>query len=370
MRVLHLVSCRGWSSDAYWAARAVAELGRRGHEVWLGCREDSEARVMRRARAEGAGRIVTLSLGARGLRGDVADVRALLGWWRHIDLVHVHRGPEHWLAALVNRLARTWRPIVRTRHIVLPVRGHRLNRWLYGYATALVHTVTEAIRAQLVAGGLVVPARAVAIHGGVDAERFARALPPAGLRGALGAGPGDVLLGLAGGLRAMKGHGLVLDALRLAEEAGVRPRMAFIGGGSWEARVRAQVAAAGRTEQVRLTGFVEDLPPVLAALDAALYVPLESEGMSRMAFELLAAGRPLVAARVGAVPEILMDGEHARLVPAGDAPALAAALAEVAGDAGLRARLAAAGHQLVSDRYSGARVAAALEERYAALLAA
>lgn len=370
MRILHLVSCRGWSSDAYWAARAAAELERRGHETWLACREDSEARVMRRARAEGARRIVSLALGARGVRGDMADVRALLAWWRRVDVVHVHRGKEHWLAAAVNRLATAPRPIVRTRHIALPVRAHGPNRWLYGRATALVHAVTEAIRGQLIAAGLASPDRVITIHGGVDAERFARAAAAPATRAALGAGPGDLLVGLAGGLRAMKGHGVVLEALRLAGETGVRPRVAFIGGGSWEARVRAQIEGAGRAGQVMLTGFVEDLPAVLAALDIALYVPLESEGMSRMVFELLAAGRPVIAARVGAVPETLGDGEHARLVPAGDAPALAAALAALAGDAGLRDRLGAAGRRLVMERYSGACLGAALEERYARLLAA
>ena len=53
MTILHLVSCRGWSSDAYWAARAVVELERAGHDVTLVCKRSSEARVMRRAQEAG-----------------------------------------------------------------------------------------------------------------------------------------------------------------------------------------------------------------------------------------------------------------------------------------------------------------------------
>jgi glycosyltransferase involved in cell wall biosynthesis len=67
------------------------------------------------------------------------------------------------------------------------------------------------------------------------------------------------------------------------------------------------------------------------------------------------------------VPEILTDGEHALLVPAGDAGALADALERLLGDAGLRARLGEAGRRLVLERYSGARLAAALERHYAGL---
>jgi glycosyltransferase involved in cell wall biosynthesis len=84
-------------------------------------------------------------------------------------------------------------------------------------------------------------------------------------------------------------------------------------------------------------------------------------------FEYLAAGRPLIAARVGVVPEVLVDGEHALLVPGGDADALAAAIERLLGDPGLRARLGGAGRRLVLERYSGARLAEALEARYAGL---
>ena len=116
--------------------------------------------------------------------------------------------------------------------------------------------------------------------------------------------------------------------------------------------------------------LVDDLPRVLAALDLVLYVPLESDGMSRVVFECLAAGRPLIASRVGVVPEVLTDGEHAVLVPAGDGAALADAIAHMLGDATVRERLGQAGRTLVEGRYSGARLAAALEARYLRLVTA
>ena len=90
----------------------------------------------------------------------------------------MHRGKEHWLAAAANRLSATPRPLVRTRHIVQPVRPHALNRWLYGDATTSRVTVSEAIRRQYVAAELVAPERVVALPGGVDAERFHPSAPP------------------------------------------------------------------------------------------------------------------------------------------------------------------------------------------------
>ena len=370
MRILQLVSCRGWSSDAYWAARITRELERRGHTVTLGCRAGTEARVMEPARREGVARIETFAF-ASGLapRADVADVRRLARRFRDADVVHVHRGKEHWLAAVANRVGGAARPIVRTRHIAQAVRPHAANRWLYGRATAWVVTVTEAIRGQYVAAGLLPDGRVTALPGGADAELYRPRPPDPAVRRRLG-GQGDgTLVGMLAGLRVMKGHHVVVEAAARLARAGLRPRFAFIGKGGGEASIQDAIARAGLAEQFTISGWVEDLPPALAALDVALYVPLESDGMSRVVFECLAAGRPLIASRVGVVPEALEDGAHALLVPAGDAAALAAALARLLGDPDARGRLGAAGRSLVERRYSGARVAEALEARYRLLAA-
>jgi glycosyltransferase involved in cell wall biosynthesis len=363
MRILHLMSCRGWSSDAYWAARVSHELSRRGNAVTLGCRAGTEAKVIGRVRSEGVADIVTFALHSGvSPAADAADLRQLRRWLPRVDVVHAHRSKEHWLAAVANRLSPTPRPLVRTRHIVQAVRPHAANRWLYGRATGLVVTVTEAIRRQYLATGLLPPERVVTLPGGADVERFQpRAADPA-TRRALGAQDGQLLVGMVGGLRAMKGHRLVVDAaIRLNDG---RLHFAFVGQGHAEAPIRDLVSHSGLTRSFTIAGFAADVAASMAAIDVALYVPVESEGMSRVVWEYLAAGRPLIAARVGAVAETLTDGEHALLVPAGDPDALASALRRLVADPALRSRLAEAGRRLMVTRYSGACLAAALEERY------
>jgi glycosyltransferase involved in cell wall biosynthesis len=369
MRILHLMSCRGWSSDAYWAARISAELERAGRRVTLVCKRGSDARVIVRAREAGVDRIATLafSSGIRPAR-DAADVRTMLRWWPEHDVVHVHRGKEHWLAAAVNGLSRSPRPLVRTRHIVQPVRAHALNRWLYGRATACVVTVTHAIGRQYVASGLVPPDRIVALPGGVDVERFHPGISGRAFRSRLGVAGDVVLVGVLAGLRVMKGHAVVVDAVRRLARAGRRVHVAFVGSGPHEAPIRRAIREAGVDERVSLTGFVPDPPAAIAALDIALYVPLESEGMSRTLFEYLAMGKPVVASRVGVVPEVL-DASTALQVPAGEAAPLADAVERLAEDGGLRARLGAAASALARERLSGAAVARALSTVYDRLAA-
>jgi glycosyltransferase involved in cell wall biosynthesis len=174
---------------------------------------------------------------------------------------------------------------------------------------------------------------------------------------------------MVGGLRVMKGHRLVVEAMARLAHQGLRPHVVFIGRGPMEGAIRQAIAQTGLEQQITVAGFAADLPGVMSALDLALYVPLESEGMSRVVFEYLAAGVPLLAARVGVVPEVLRDDAHAALVPAGDAGALAATLAALLEDPGRRCRLSEAGRRLVLERFSGARLAAALEAHYARLAA-
>ena len=371
MTILQIVSCRGWSSDAYWAARATVELERAGHDVTLVCKRRSEARVIRRAREAGVSRIETLTLTSGiGPVADVLDLRRLVAWLPGAQVLHVHRGKEHWLAALANRMSYLRRPLIRTRHIVQPVRPHALNRWLYGRATDQVVTVTEAIRRQLVAGGLGVEHRVVTMPGGVDVDRFRPGAGPPrdhGIRATLGL-PHDVpIVGLVSGFRVMKGHQTVVEAAARLAAGGHRFHLLLIGQGPFAPKVRAQVEAAGLGDRISILGFVDDLPATMAVLDVALYSALESDGMSRVLFEYLAAGVPVVASRVGVVPEILEDGRTAVLVPAGEPAPLAGAIARLLDDPGGRREIGAAGAALVRARYSGERLAEQLTALYLSL---
>jgi glycosyltransferase involved in cell wall biosynthesis len=244
-----------------------------------------------------------------------------------------------------------------------------LNRWLYGQATDLVVTVSEAIRRQCVAAGLALPDHVVALPGGADGERFRPGRDGAALRKELELAAGVPLVGLLSGFRVMKGHALVVEAAQRLTGSGRAFHLLFVGQGPFEAATRESVVRAGLGDRVSFLGFVDDPARVVGALDIALYPPLESDGMSRVLFEYLAAGRAVIASRVGVAAEVLTDDESALLVPGGDAPELARALATLLDDGALRRRLGERAAALAHERLTGARVTARLLGHYRRLAA-
>lgn len=369
LRVLHLMSCRGWSSDAYWTGRAVAALRDLGHRVTLVTQEGSEERVGKRLRQEGVEGFETLDFGS-GFNAfkDARAIREIRKLADGHDLIHVHRGKEHWLAAFANRgLARPC-PLVRTRHIIHPVKSHLLNRWLYRRTTDMVVAVTERIRQRYLGSGLVPPEKIVTLYGGVDTRSFSPEVRGDAVRAKLNLPPGTPLLGLVGGLRVMKGHQTLVRAMARLKEDGRNCRALFVGQGSQEAVIRREIKKHDLGEEIVLAGFLPDLSEAMAAFDIALYVPYESDGMGRVVFEYLAMGKPLIATRVGVVPEILTDGLDALTVPPGDPESLARAIRRLIDDRGLTSRLGAAGRALVESKYSGACLARNLDALYRSLI--
>jgi glycosyltransferase involved in cell wall biosynthesis len=272
------------------------------------------------------------------------------------------------MTALANRLAERPRPLLRTRHNAHPGRSHARNRWRYGRATSALVAPTEAIRRQLLGGGLANAERVVTLRGGVDLASFASASDGAGVRARLGVPADGALIGVVAGFRFMKAHDVLIEALSRLVGAGRSVRCVLAGRGPEEGRVRRAVAAAGLTGRVTITGLLDDLPGAMAAIDVAVYAPAYSDGMSRVLFEYLAAGRPVVAARVGVVPEILEDGRTAILVPAEDPDALAQGITRLLDAPDLAGRIGLAGQDLVRRELSGAHVARRLLELYARTL--
>jgi glycosyltransferase involved in cell wall biosynthesis len=189
------------------------------------------------------------------------------------------------------------------------------------------------------------PGKIVVLPNGIDAEEI-RAATPADARGVVqralpGLEAATPLFLSVGRLEAYKGFGDVLDALVSLHLRDALPpawAWAVVGVGPLERPLRRRAAALGA--RVRLVGRAPE--PLLHALYECADVFVHAtryEGSSLVTLEAMAHALPVVATRAGGIPDKVSDGEQGRLVEPGDVAALAAALAQLAGDPPLRRRL-------------------------------
>jgi glycosyltransferase involved in cell wall biosynthesis len=263
--------------------------------------------------------------------------------------------PAAWLAGVRHRL--------RTRnnvgHWVTPL--HRLlGRALNVFTTGAVANC-DAARRSLLADERPRPETVVVLENGVDLERFLAIPAPAPVAG-------RATVGAVANLRPVKGLDVLVRAA--ASLARSHPGVTFRVAGEGEQRgeLESAIRDAGLTGRFELAGATDDVPGFLAGVDVAV-LPSRAEGMSNALLEYMAAGRPVVASAVGAVPELIRDGEHGLLVPPGDAGALAGALARLLTEPGRAAGLGAAARRRACDRYGRAAMVSRFEDFYTSLVA-
>ena len=188
-----------------------------------------------------------------------------------------------------------------------------------------VISVSAGLRDRVIELGI--PAdRIVVQHNGVDGGRFIlRDRNDARRR--LGIDENRSQICFVGNLVPEKGPDVLVEALGRSELGGLNARVTFIGEGGLKDELRARTAALGLRDRV---SFLGRLPPDEVALRISasdvLCLPSRREGCPNVVLEALASGRPVVAASVGGVPELLHDGNGV-MVPPADPPALAAAIA-------------------------------------------
>lgn len=162
-----------------------------------------------------------------------------------------------------------------------------------------------------------------------------------------------------------KGLHVLLRALARLHADGVGFRACLVGPGRLLGAHRDLAASLGLSGCVAIPGRVDDVSPYLRCADLFVLPSLQEGSGSLSLVEALEAGTAVVASQCDGIPEDLVDGRNALLVPPGRARALAGALARVLDDPPLRAALAAHGRQLYEERFSPEPFIAALRDTYA-----
>lgn len=271
------------------------------------------------------------------------DLRWALALRRHlmrnpVDVVHVHSPVVSAVARLVVRsLPAAVRPrCLSTEH--LPWSGHaRLTRLMnaatfglddahLAVSSAVVDSIPKRLRRNI----------RVLVHGIPVEETRSQKTARDAVRAELGVAPDEVLVGTVANVTKQKAYPDLLRAARLVLDRGAKVRFAVAGRGTLDREIRALRDEMGLGDRLLMLGPLENAPRFIGGCDL-FALASHWEGLPLVIMEAMALGVPIVATRVGGVPELVRDGSDGTLVPMARPDLFAQAIFELIEDPSRRA---------------------------------
>jgi glycosyltransferase involved in cell wall biosynthesis len=265
---------------------------------------------------------------------------------RAVDLIQSHLPNAHVLAALAGQL--TGRPVLATVHgravTTLDIEVQRLAGSHLGVVCR--HSYFQAL------GVGVDPRHVHFIPNGVDTEHFRpRGARVAALRARFGIAANTPLVGFVGRLSVEKGPELFLRAALSVRAQCPEAEFALIGEGPMLKSLQTFCYRFGLADTVHFAGAEDDMPRAFNELDVVVSSS-HSEAMPLAVMEAMACGVPVVACKVGGIPDLVANGVTGWLVDAGDCDGLATRIAELIDDEGQRRAMGVAARERAVSRLS------------------
>jgi len=320
MKILHTNFHKGWGGQSNRILAVCRHLQKR-HDVTIAAPSQSE--LINRAREHGIKTFDNVRF-RRGFRPasiwrDIKAIRNLIRKEKY-DIVHTHGSQDSWAAALARHWLKNRPVMLRTKHNIFPIRDHLANRWLYTAATDELVCISHAILEYCAQKPYLKESRLHLIHSAVNTLKYGNG-KKGKLKKELGL-EGRYIAGIMGRLRPEKGHRLLFDALFEIKEKIPDLNLLVVGTGSLYQELKEYSGSLKMEDRIIFLGFREDIPDVLASLDLFI-MPSLSEGLGTAALEAAAAGLPIIASKVGGLPDIVENGKTGILVPPGSSRALA-----------------------------------------------
>lgn len=280
-----------------------------------------------------------------------------------IDVIHAHGYKADLYGFAAAR--RTGKPIVATCHnwvggtTALGIYNH-LDRFVLKKFDALA-AVSDAVAQRLLDTG-VSPGRVKTIANGIAVQAFEQGEPLPEL-----CMPDNKVIGMVARLDLQKGFEYLLRAV--SELCGKFPdlKVVIVGDGPDRAAIEKMIEEFGLQSSVVLAGQQSNMPGVYAAIDIFV-LPSLNEGLPMTILEAMAASKPVVATKVGAIPKVIQHGENGFLVEPKDVDGLRNALASLLADPELCRRIGAKAHEWVSRNYTSEAMAVKYRQLYDVVL--
>jgi glycosyltransferase involved in cell wall biosynthesis len=348
MNILYVESSRSWGGQEYRTCLEINWLNAHGHQAWLICNPDSQ--VHSKASELGT-RLVTMPLRSR------VDPLCSLRLWKFcrqnkIDLLKAYSSKDHWICL---PLFLCGIPLSRARCITDPI-DSQSRAFVFKHGCSQIVADASVIKHQFVEEHGIDSAKIEVIGSAVDLEKFKPPRNRTEFRREIGVGDDAPLIGNVGMIRPDKGQLELVKSVPLVLEKYPDARFVIVGQGTGILKrginVRNAIDRAGLGDKIIMAGYRWDTPNIYAACDMIVIASLRTEASPIVLREAFASGRPVIATKVGDIPEIVRDRENGLLIEPGNTQALASAILEFIFDPELAAHCAANGFRYATENFS------------------
>jgi glycosyltransferase involved in cell wall biosynthesis len=269
-----------------------------------------------------------------------------------IDLLKTYSSKDHWICL---PLFVCGIPLSRARCITDPI-GSRSRAFVFKHGCSQIVADASVIKREFVGKNGIKPEKIEVIGSAVDLEKFKPPRDQTKFRREIGVGDTGPLIGNVGMIRPDKGQLELVKAAPLVLEKYPDARFVIVGQGTGILKrginVRNAIDRAGLGDKIIMAGYRWDTPNVYAACDMIVIASLRTEASPIVLREAFASGRPVIATKVGDIPEIVRHRENGLLVEPGNTQALASAILEFISDPELAAHCAANGLRYATENFS------------------
>jgi glycosyltransferase involved in cell wall biosynthesis len=348
VNILYVESSRSWGGQEYRTCLEINWLNAHGHQASLICNPDSQ--VHSKASELGT-RLVTMPLRSR------VDPLCSLRLWKfcrknRIDLLKTYSSKDHWICL---PLFACGIPLSRARCITDPI-ASRSRAFVFKHGCSQIVADASVIKRQLVEKHGIDPAKIEVIGSAVDLEKFKPPRDRTKFRREIGVGDETPLIGNVGMIRPDKGQLELVKSAPLVFEKRPDARFVIVGQGTGILKrginVRNAIDSAGLANEIIMAGYRWDTPNVYAGCDVIVIASLRTEASPIVLREAFASGRPVIATKVGDIPEIVRHRENGLLIEPGNPQILASAILEFISDPELAAHCAANGLRYATKNFS------------------
>ena len=357
--ILHTESSLGWGGQEKRVMRELLGLSQESFRPLLACQSGS--RIGENAQAQGL-RVEYVEM--RTNFNPLAVAHFIRLYHRYsVDIVHTHSSADSWMASTAAKLSPRHPMVVRTRHLSATFN----NRLIYTFMADRVITVGDSTHRYMIQEKGIPEGRVLTIATGVDLSEFDPEKIQENLRGKLGIPPATPVFGTVAVFRRLKGHHNLLEAIPEIVHSVPGAKLLLVGEGPQENNLRKMIEAKGIGSSVIMPGFRDDVARVLNTLDVFVFPSLQ-EALGTAILEAMAMKKPVVASRVGGIPEVVMEGRTGYLVDPADSGAIAERVVRLLKSAELRQEMGLEGRKFVEARYDSRMMVQKLEDLYRELM--